>query len=230
MHSDPDFGDVTSGDRKPAALLFDMDGLTVDTEPFWFRAECEVAEALGFPWAHADHLGCVGGPVAKMAQRLAERAGMAEWRDLGDRVVSTVVTLIREEGVALQPGVRSLVHEAQAHNLPIALVSGSPRMIVDAVIEQLPFAYQVVISSDDVQESKPSPDPYLAAALALGVAIGECVAFEDSQTGAQSAVASGAHVVVVPSARIDLDADLLVLSSLEGITIDRLRELFRVRR
>lgn len=203
----------------PKALLFDMDGLSVDTEPLWFISEQQVAIETGISWDEADHLACVGGPVEKMARRLAERAGDESlWQPIADRVIAGVASEVAR-GLVVQPGVSELVIAANDAGIPIGLVSGSPRVIVDAVLSALPWRYAVVISCDDVTATKPAAEPYLAAAGLLGVSVDDCLALEDSPTGAQSALGAGMRVVVVPSVPV-ADAERLVqLPTLEGITL-----------
>jgi HAD superfamily hydrolase (TIGR01509 family) len=98
------------------------------------------------------------------------------------------------------PGAEQLLAEAEAAGLPRALVSSSLRVVVDAVLDAIGRDhFAVTVSGDDVERLKPFPDPYLLAARGLGVAPEDCVAFEDSETGATSARAAGCVTVVVPS-------------------------------
>lgn len=209
------------------ALLFDMDGLSVDTEPIWFRAERMIAERLGTQWSAADARFCVGGPVPKMARHIAERAGMpSRWEEIADAVITEVVDQLGR-GVQLKPGIAQLIHQARDEGLPIALVSGSPRVVVEAVVSHLDHAYDVVVSADDVGESKPAPEPYLKAAAELGVEISSSVAFEDSITGMTSAESAGAFVVMVPEEPVKEGDRRVVLASLEGITLADIRQFLR---
>lgn len=216
MHSEPGF---------PQALLFDMDGLTVDSEPYWFRSEFEVAKSMGLAWTKADHLSCVGGPVERMAHLIASRAGRpADWEEVAQRTTAGVATLAAR-GIKTNPGITSLVAAARERGIPVALVSGSPRIVVSAIVSGLPITYDVVVSSDDVSMNKPSPEPYLKAASDLGVDITGCIAFEDSPTGARSAELAGAWVFVVPSVPVPPGDRRIHLSTLEGVTLDRLLEM-----
>jgi HAD superfamily hydrolase (TIGR01509 family) len=207
-----------------------MDGLTVDTEPIWFHAERLVAERLGAIWTQADARHCVGGPVPKMARYIADRAGGVEtWEAIADAVIDEVVRLLNH-GVALKAGVAPLIAGARAAGVPVALVSGSPRRVVDAVVELLDHDYDVIVSADDAAHTKPAPEPYLKAAAELGVQIAWSVALEDSVTGMTSAEAAGAFVIMVPDVAIEAHSRRVVLSSLEGITLDGIDELLRMGR
>jgi HAD superfamily hydrolase (TIGR01509 family) len=213
----------------PQAIFFDMDGLSVDSEPLWFEAERRVAQSLGATWDDTDHHFCVGGPVEKMARYLAAKAGQEEtWSHVADDVINHVVDLI-DESLVMKPGILSLLNECQSKSLRIGLVSGSPRIIVDRIVAQIGRSrYDVVVSSDDVTHSKPAPEPYLAAARSLGVDITECVVLEDSATGVSSAEAAGAFVIMVPEVgEFESNSRRLVLETLEGMSLEKIRGLWR---
>ena len=190
--------------RHPAAVLFDMDGLLVATEHVWFEVEAALVTELGGRWGPGDQELLVGGPLERtidhMLATLPRNGSGPDAAVLRDRLLADMVARLRLGPVEWMPGARELLAEVEAAGVPRALVSSSRRPVVDAVLdavgrELLP----VTVSGDDVDRTKPHPDPYLLAARRLGVATTDCVALEDSATGALSARAAGCVTVVVPS-------------------------------
>ena len=219
-------------DEPLKAIAFDMDGLLVDTEPLWWRAEREVAEQLGGVWTDADSMSCVGGPMEKVADLIIQSAGRGDSAQIIAEVISRVIALLGTEPVRWLPGARQLIAECASLGLPHALVSASPRAIVDGVLASLgPSAasFTFSISADDVAVTKPAPDPYLKAAQLFGCTPSEMMVFEDSVTGTSAAVASGAFVVAVPHAGgISPASRLHVISSLHGFSVADAAALMRL--
>jgi HAD superfamily hydrolase (TIGR01509 family) len=177
----------------PQALLFDMDGLLVDTERTWFAVETEVMARLGAPWGPEHQEALVGGPLEKSAQYMLDVAGRTDVTraEMEQELLAGMVRHIRSGPVTWMPGAEELLAEAAAAGLPRALVSSSLRVVVDAVLDAIGREhFAVTVSGDDVERTKPFPDPYLLAARSLGVPPAACVAFEDSETGATSARAA----------------------------------------
>jgi HAD superfamily hydrolase (TIGR01509 family) len=175
-----------------------MDGTIVDTEPYWMRAETELVAEHGGVWTEADGMQLVGSGLVQSA-RILQQAGVELEVDeiigaLTDRVMVQI-----EQGVPWRPGARELIAELRAAGIPIALVTMSIRRMALQVAAAIgEGVFDVVIAGDDVEHPKPHPQPYLLAAERLGVAIGDCVAIEDSEFGLVSAVASGAATIGVP--------------------------------
>jgi HAD superfamily hydrolase (TIGR01509 family) len=212
----------------PQAFFFDMDGLSVDTEPLWLQTEIELANEYGADWSLADQAHCLGGPMSKVGIHLANktnRPDLAEWfsEEMVSRMAKRCVT-----GVGFMPGVESLLDEITSLDIPIALVSASPRPIVDAVLNGLSKNfYRFSISASDVTRSKPFPDPYLVAARKFNVEISECIVLEDSVTGVASGTAAGAYVVAVPHlVPIEEAPRRLILKSLDNVSVSFLVEKF----
>jgi len=188
-------------DSAPAAVLWDMDGLLVDSEPLWTVAEVELAEALGGTWTDAIKVACMGKrldlAVPVMLEGLGVPATPTAVRDAADLLLARMVVLLAEE-VPVLPGVAELLGQLAAAAVPQALVSSSFRVLVDAVLVRLdapPFA--VTLAGDEVTHAKPHPEPWLTAAGRLGVDPARCVVLEDSAAGVASGLAAGCTVVAV---------------------------------
>jgi len=186
----------------PGAVILDNDGLTLDSESVWSRAEVTLFAQRGREFTHAHKLELVGsaGPVAagKLERMLEAPAGTgpALLDELGDLVVEEL-----QRGCEPMPGALDLLAALRGAGIPFALCSNSPRRIVDAALKGsgLVGTFAVTIAGDEVEHGKPAPDPYLAAAAALAVDPASCTALEDSPTGAASARAAGMRVIGVPS-------------------------------
>ncbi|MEU9673393.1 MULTISPECIES: HAD family hydrolase [Streptomyces] len=186
----------------PAAVLFDMDGTLVDTEVLWWETAHEVAAGLGHRLTDADAPEVVGRAVADTAAHLIAVTG-----GTADGLFAVAAELTGsfhrkvDAGAPLRPGAAALLAALERHRVPFALVSASPRSVVDAVVTgalaEAPFAF--TLSADDTVRTKPHPDPYMAAATRFGVPASACVAVEDSPDGTASAHAAGCAVLVVPS-------------------------------
>ena len=186
--------------RLPAAVLWDMDGTLVDTERYWMAAEEELVESFGGRWTHEDGIGVVGMGLWESA-RVFQAAGVDLDADtIVDRLTDRVNQQLVEHGVPWRPGARELLEALREASVPTALVTMSIRSMADEVIAAIPFAaFDAIITGDVVANPKPHPEPYLAAAEALGVDVRDCVAIEDSPAGLTSAWAAGAVTVGVPN-------------------------------
>jgi HAD superfamily hydrolase (TIGR01509 family) len=212
----------------PAAVLFDMDGLLIDTEPLWFAVETEILAEFGATWSRADHSLLVGSSSPVASTFISEKSGgRVSPNDVAEELIVRMSKRLRETP-PLQPGVRRLVEELDAAGISRALVSSSARVLIDAVLEGLaPLAFDAVVAGDDVTHHKPHPDPYLTWAAMLGVEPSACVALEDSPTGAASATAAGCMVIAVPSVTsIDPAERRVVVPSLDRVDLAFIRALF----
>ncbi len=186
------------GVRLPKAVLWDMDGTLVDTEPYWIDVEQRLVEAHGGVWTREHALQLVGNDLIESGRYIREHGGV----DLPpERIVEVLldgVVAHIERAVPWRPGARELLADLRAHGVPCALVTMSYERFVAPVLAALPKgSFDVVVTGDAVSHGKPHPEPYLHAARLLGVDPQGCVAIEDSDTGARSAAAAGCRVVVV---------------------------------
>ncbi len=181
-----------------AAVLWDMDGTIVDTEPYWMRAETDLVTAHGGTWSEMDGMQLVGSGLVQSA-RILQQAGVAlEVDEIINTLTDRVMVQI-EQSVPWRPGARELISELRTLGIPIALVTMSIRRMALQVAAALgDDVFTVVIAGDDVENPKPHPEPYLLAAERLGVPINDCIAIEDSTFGLVSAVSSGAATIGVP--------------------------------
>jgi len=182
-----------------AAVLWDMDGTLVDTEPYWTVAELELAERYGGTWTTEQSLEVIGFDLMDAAVHI--RAGMgidvppeAIVEEMLDSVIAQV-----ETSVPWRPGARELLASLDAAGVPCALVTMSWARFVKPILEELPDGtFAVVVTGDTVDRGKPHPEPYLTAARRLDVLAAGCLAIEDSDTGATSAAAAGCTVLCAP--------------------------------
>ncbi|WP_374312388.1 HAD family hydrolase [Microbacterium sp.] len=182
-----------------SAVLWDMDGTLVDTEPYWMAAETPLVESFGGTWSHEQALALVGLGLedsARIFQDAGVRMGVHE---IIDHLTDDVMRRLATTGVPFRPGARELLADLRAAGIKTGLVTMSMRRMADTVVDLIDFeAFDVVIAGDDATRPKPFPDPYLQACDALGVTPAEAVAIEDSPNGLRSAVASGAATIGVP--------------------------------
>ncbi|TQJ32252.1 HAD family phosphatase [Microbacterium sp. SLBN-146] len=182
-----------------AAVLWDMDGTLVDTEPYWMAAEGPLVERFGGTWSHEQALGLVGLGLEDSARIFQDAGVKMAVPDIVDHLTDAVMNQLSEEGVPFRPGARELLAGLRAAGIKTGLVTMSLRRMATTVVDLINFdAFDVVIAGDDSTRPKPFPDPYLQACDALGVTPEEVVAIEDSPNGVRSAVASGAAVIGVP--------------------------------
>ncbi|MEU2868172.1 HAD family phosphatase [Streptomyces olivoreticuli] len=209
------------------AVLLDMDGTLVDTEGFWWDVEVAVFAELGHQLLEEYRAVVVGGPMARSASFLIQATGakiaLAELTALLNSRFSEMIG----HGVPLMPGARRLLAELAAHSVPTALVSASHRQIIDRVLHTLGAEnFTLTVAGDEMERTKPHPDPYLLAAARLGADPARCAVVEDTMTGVTAAEAAGCRVVAVPSvAPIPPAAGRTVVGSLEEVDLRFLRGL-----
>lgn len=213
-------GVSTARPALPDAVLWDMDGTLVDTEPYWIIAEHELVESFGGTWSHDLAVQLVGNPLRVSAQFILDNSPVdLPVDEVVRRLQSRVIEQVGEE-VPWRPGAQELLAACREAAIRCALVTMSWTDLAGAVVDATPpGSFELMVTGDRVTHGKPHPEPYETALRELDVPADSCVALEDSPTGVRSAVAAGVptlaipHVVPVPeiegAARID---------SLSGIT------------
>ena len=203
----------------PAAVLWDMDGTLVDTEPLWIEAEHALAAAHGARWTHEDAMALVGNDLLDSGAYIRERMGLdLTPQEIVEVLLDDVVEQVRRE-VPWRPGSRELLADLRAAGVPTALVTMSWRRFAEPVLAALPEdSFEVVVTGDEVDHGKPHPEPYLRAAALLGLDPQDCVAVEDSPPGAASAAAAGCRTLVVPHhVPVPATAGTVLVESLVGL-------------
>lgn len=218
----------------PEAVLFDMDGLLVDSETTWYAVELEVMADLGGDFGPENQVDMLGGTLLSGAQYMLELSGRSDVTvdEVARQMLDGMVTHLRRGPVEWMPGAQRLLAAVEQAGVPRALVSSSQRAIVDAVLDAVGSQhFDVTVSGDDVTENKPAPDPYLLAATLLGVDPRRCVAVEDSPPGAASAHAAGCVTIAVPSIKpVPDDVTDLQAGSLDEVDLDVLARLMSATR
>ena len=214
------------------AVIFDMDGLLIDSEPLWRRAEREVFAGVGLDLSDADCEQTTGLRTDDLVGFWFDRrpwSGPSQ-EHVGAAINARAVELISELGTPM-PGAVAAVERARSAGLAVGLASSSFHELIDAVIRKLGLdgVFMVTASAVDEEAGKPDPAVYLTAARRLGLPARHCVAVEDSAVGVRSAVAAGMRVIAVPTPRhFELpafDRTDLKLHSLEEFTADVVRSL-----
>jgi len=209
------------------AVLWDMDGTLVDTEPYWIATEFAMAEKYGGTWSQAHAMQLVGNDLVTSGQYIKDVMGLdLTPEEVVEELLDGVVAQV-EQAVPWRPGARDLLLSLSEAGLRCALVTMSYTRFVAPILAELPpETFRVVVTGDQVEFGKPHPEPYLTAAAALGVPPEECLAIEDSNTGAKSAEAAGCTVLVVENHVPVLDGPRRVFrDSLEGLSVEDLRDL-----
>ena len=202
------------------AVVFDLDGLLLDTETLWHRAEVELFRRHGDAFSWDDKMAVIGTSFAFTARYFAKRLGrpMKE----GEALVREVRELMHAElqrEVAGRPGAVELMERLRGR-VPLGLASNSPRRLVDTALATagLTGIFDAIVTSEDVEHAKPAPDIYLLACERLGVAPGEALALEDSASGVAAAKGAGLTCIAVPQfAETDVSAADRVIDSLEEL-------------
>jgi HAD superfamily hydrolase (TIGR01509 family) len=210
------------------AVLFDMDGVLVDSEPHWFAAETATADWLGCPWTKADQHALLGTNLPFAADYLLRLSGATRSRqEVMDHLRDAMTAQLLSGGVQLLPGAGALLAELRGAGIPVGLVTSSVRVHVVPVLAQLPdVSFDTVVTADDVERRKPDPQPYLLALDRLQVPATGTVVLEDSPPGVAAAQAAGCLVVAVPNL-VDIPAapGRVVVSSLSDLDLRKLRRL-----
>jgi HAD superfamily hydrolase (TIGR01509 family) len=213
----------------PDAVLWDMDGTLIDSEPYWLASESEFARARNSTWGPEDGLGVIGMSLYESSKLLKARVGTdLEPQQIIDEITNGVLNRL-DKSIPWRPGARELLMLLRDNSIKTALVTGSMHRMAQRVAEAIGFdAFDIIIGGDDVSKGKPHPESYLTAAALLEVDPTHCVAFEDSLIGITAAEAAGtkavgvSHIVEIPA-----QPGRILWQTLEGVQIEDLRALFK---
>src|SRR5215210_2390713 len=214
------------------AIIFDMDGLLVDSEPLWRIAEIEMLSAVRVPITEEDAIQTTGLRTDEVVELWYARY---PWSDppkkaIEARIITRLIALVRERG-RMMPGVRETLHAVSDAGYPLAIASSSSSEIIAAVLDTLGIAacFQVAQSAEHEAYGKPHPGVYIEAARRLGVEPRRCLAFEDSPNGVIAAKAARMRCIAVPDPALRNDRRLqaadLVLPSLAVFHLGVLEQL-----
>lgn len=183
------------------AVIFDLDGLLVDSEPIWFRARRDIFQRFGLAWSEADQKQQMGVSTAMWADYIARKLqGKLSREEIVGESMSKMASYYHAGEVRLMPGAREAL-EYCAGKFTLGLASGSPKLLIDAALRGADWHhfFAETVSSDEVARGKPAPDVYWEAMKRLGIAAAEAVVVEDSGGGVLAGKAAGAKVVAVPN-------------------------------
>ncbi len=213
------------------AIIFDMDGLLVDSEPVWDKARADIAAEAGQVWNQDDHKAVMGVSTEEWVSYMTQRLGLTmSPQQVQDEVLQRMFKLYQAH-IPYLPGAIQAVNLAAA-NYPTALASGSHPDLIDLITNeaQMQGKFRIILPADEVGASKPAPDVYLETARRLGVLPKRCICLEDSGNGILAGVRAGMKVIAVPDPRFPpkqeiLDQAHLVLNSLTQFSLDTIQQL-----
>ena len=215
--------------QLPAAVLWDMDGTLIDSEPYWMKSEGAFAKANNGNWTEQDGLSLVGMSLYDSSKIIKEKVGSdLEPEQIIEQLTDEVAAQLKQE-ILWRPGAKELLELLRKKKVKTALVTMSMHRMAKQVAYSICFdAFDVIVAGDDVMHGKPHPEAYLKAAELLGVKPEDCVAFEDSISGLRSAEAAGTKAVGIKNiVEIPAQPGRILWSTLEGVTLSDLRRLFK---
>jgi HAD superfamily hydrolase (TIGR01509 family) len=195
------------------AVIFDMDGVLVDSEEYWWQSRVEFAQRRGKVWSFDDQRSAMGRSTIEWARLMWERLALDMPLEAIMEEVIAGVNARLEARLPILPGAAEAVRAA-ASVYPVALASGSPTSVIDEVMKltRLDQVFRLIVYGDDMQNGKPDPEIYLTTAQKLGVDPAKCVGIEDSGNGLRALKAAGMIAIAVPSPGFPLTDDLLALA------------------
>ena len=214
------------------AVLWDMDGTLIDSEPLWIEQERQLMESIGAKWTDEDAIYCVGGPMARVDAYMRSKLPTAVLDKFAPLALTNQLLQRMEDrlshDIPFTPGAFELVSEMKSANLPLALVSASSRPLMNAALKSIGSQlFDITISDNDVERSKPDPEGYVKAAASLDVDISRSLIIEDSITGMTAAIASGAFVLGLPHvAELPHGPKVIHHPTLENLTMRDIANLF----
>ncbi|MCW2948840.1 MAG: family hydrolase [Actinoallomurus sp.] len=205
------------------AVVFDLDGVLIDSEPVWEQVRRAFVAGNGGQWQPDTQQRLMGMSTAEWAAYLSGELGVRLPAEDVARGVVEQMARRYEDGVPLMPGAVAAVRRL-ASRWPLGLASSSPRALIDVVLDRtgLASSFEATVSTEEVERGKPAPDGYLLAARRLGVDPAACAAVEDSSNGLRSADAAGMRVIAVPHPRYPPAPDALALAAFVARDLDEL--------
>jgi len=214
---------------KKFAVLFDMDGTLIDSEPYWMESEQALAAEHKGKWTTEDGLDVVGMSLDKSSRLLKERANIPlEPEEIVDVLTEEVQKKLRKV-IPWRPGAKELLQDLREHGVKTALVTMSMHRMAQQVVDAIEFsAFDVIVAGDDVRNGKPHPEAYQKAAELLGFEPGRCIAFEDSVSGLTSAELAGTIAIGIPHIiPIPEKPGRILWPTLAGVKYKQLRKLIK---
>jgi len=214
------------------AVLWDMDGTLIDSEPLWIEQERQLMESIGAKWTDEDAIYCVGGPMARVDAYMRSKLPSVDLDRFAPLALTNQLLQRMEDrlshDIPFTPGAFELVNEMKSANLPLALVSASSRPLMNAALKSIGSQlFDITISDNDVERSKPDPEGYVKAAASLDVDISRSLIIEYSITGMTAAIASGAFVLGLPHvAELPHGPKVIHHPTLENLTMRDIANLF----
>jgi len=210
---------------NPQAVLWDLDGTIVDSEPYWLLSEQRLVEEFGGTWSEADGFALIGAGLTNAAEHL-QKCGV----DMPvDAIVKRMVDEVDEMNarqVPWRPGARELIRSIHDAGIPQVIVTMSYRTTANFVADEVGI-FAGVVCGEDVTHSKPHPEPYVMGAALVGFDASECVALEDSVPGSASAVAAGAVTIAVPlHVPLPESENYTIWHTMVGRDVSHIREVF----
>ncbi len=193
------------------SVIFDLDGLLVDSEPMWTRAISEIVNRCGLDWTHADKLALMGTGTATWADYISKKLDRRmSNEEVIEEVLSRMVRYYHTGEVSLMPGAQEALEHC-SENFSVGLASGSPKLLINAALSGANWRhfFSETVSSDEVDHGKPAPDVYLEAMKRMSITPQESVIVEDSSGGILAGKAAGAKVIAVPNPDMMPTADAL---------------------
>jgi HAD superfamily hydrolase (TIGR01509 family) len=213
----------------PSAVLWDMDGTLIDSEPYWMNSEGAFARENNTVWTNQDGLSLVGMSLYDSSKIIKEKVGSSlEPEQIIQRLTDEVTAQLKQK-ILWRPGAKELLLMLRREKIKTALVTMSMHRMAQQVVDAIGFdAFDLIVAGDDVRQGKPHPEAYLKAAELLGVRPEDCVAFEDSNTGLRSAEAAGTKAVGIKNiVEIPAIPGRILWPTLEGVSLIDLQGLFK---